>query len=825
MSGIFAVSMTAMSQKNLTLHYDKPATYFEETLVIGNGNIGASIYGGVDEERLSLNDITLWTGEPDTRVYSPDAYKTIPEIRKALFAEDYHRADSLQKDIQGHYSENYQPLGTLTFHSLTPTLASGYSRQLDITKAVAQVEYNGFSREFFASAPDSVIVIRLKATGNNRINTRFGYHCQLPHLTSAEKGELITDGYAAFTSLPGYTDIGDRFQYDSHRGIHFRTIVRIVNKDGEVRKVNDDELQLTDCSEAVILISNVTSFNGAGNDPVKQGRDYRTDVRNRIDKAAQREYDELMARHVEDYSTLFNRFSIDLGTTDKATAALPTDKQLLNYSPDVLEKAGNTSAFNPDLEELYMQYGRYLLISSSRTPNVPANLQGLWNERILPPWSSNYTSNINVEENYWPSGPANLSEMQQSLIGFIKQLPRTGRQSAQSYYGVSEGWNLGQNTDIWAMTCPVGMHEGDPVWACWTMGGAWMSTHLWEHYAYTMDKAYLADVFPTLKGAADFCMNWLIEHDGHLMTAPGTSPENVYLINDYGKDTKNIGYRGSTLYGGFADIAMVKECLIDTRNAINELKKAKSPIVTKDMDSYIKRIDDTLARLTPYRIGKKGNLQEWYYDWDDHEPTHRHQSHLFGLYPGHHLSVEKTPELVKAAQRTLELKGDMTTGWSSGWRVNLQARMRDGEAAYRIYRTLLSFVTPDDYNGPDRRKGGGTYPNMLDAHAPFQIDGNFGGCAGVVEMIAQSNYTPEEGASVILLPALPSAWKAQGSVKGIGLRGGFEMDLSWRNGKVTSLTVHSKRADSATLSISGGGITKKVKVTPKGVKVKITPMA
>lgn len=266
---------------------------------------------------------------------------------------------------------------------------------------------------------------------------------------------------------------------------------------------------------------------------------------------------------------------------------------------------------------------------------------------------------------------------------------------------------------------------------------------------------------------------------------------------------------------------MVKECLIDTRNAIIELKKAKSPAVTKDMDSYIKKIDDTLARLTPYRIGKKGNLQEWYYDWDDHEPTHRHQSHLFGLYPGHHLSVEKTPELVKAAQRTLELKGDRTTGWSSGWRVNLQARMRDGEAAYRIYRTLLSFVTPDNYNGPDRRKGGGTYPNMLDAHAPFQIDGNFGGCAGVVEMIAQSRYTPEEGASVILLPALPSAWKAQGSVKGIGLRGGFEMDLSWRNGKVTSLSVRSKRTDNAMLNISGGGITKKVKVTPKGVKLKV----
>lgn len=819
MLACMAATFTLASAQNaLKLNYDKPATFFEETLVIGNGNIGAAIYGGVDEERISLNDVTLWTGEPEKQVYSPDAFRSIPKIREALFAENYAEADRLQKDVQGHYTDNYQPLGMLTMKMTGMAQAKDYHRSLDIANAVAAIKYGNFSRQYFASAPDSVIVIRLKAEGNDRINTRLGYHCQLPHTTTAKDTEIIVDGYAAYSSMPGYTSPeGGHFKYDSSRGIHFRTIVHVLNTDGTLQTVNGDELQLTDCTEAVLIISNVTSFNGADKDPVKEGRDYITDVRNRIKNALDCTYNELLARHINDYHALFNRFSIDLGTTDAATSQLPTDVQLLRYSPDIV---GNGKAFNPDLEELYMQYGRYLLISCSRTPEVPANLQGLWNEYLLPPWSSNFTSNINVEENYWPAGPANLIELQNSLIGFIQKLPTTtGNATARAYYGVDKGWCLGQNTDIWATTNPVGMHEGDPVWACWNMGGAWLSTHLWEHYTYTMDKAYLAGVMPVLRGAAEFCLNWLIElpksagGDGNtLITAPCTSPENVYKINANGPAAAKVGQTGATLYGGFADIAMIKECLIDTRNALTELGKTKQGISADDR-KLIADIDATLPRLAPYRVGSKGNLQEWFYDWDDNEPTHRHQSHLFGLYPGHHLTVEKTPELVKAAQRTLELKGEKTTGWSSGWRVNLQARMRDGEAAYRIYRNLLSYVSPDNYRGPDRRHGGGTYPNLLDAHAPFQIDGNFGGSAGVIEMLAQSSYQPSEGASVILLPALPEAWRAQGSVRGIGLRGGFEMDMSWRNGKVTSLTIHSKRADSASITVTAPGMkTKTVKI-------------
>lgn len=796
-----ALAMTALAQTPLMLRYDRPADFFEETLVIGNGTIGAAIYGGVGEERISLNDITLWTGEPDKDVFSPDAYRSIPAIREALFAGDYRKADDLQHAVQGHYTNNYQPLGTLTFSATDATSATSYSRTLDIARAVADVSTAGLERQYFASAPDSIIVIRLKAKGGNKINQRFRYHCQLPHSTKAADNELITEGYVAYGSMPGYTDGAESgFLYDSNQGIHFRTIVRVVNADGEVTTVNGDELQLSDCSEAVIMIANATSFNGADKDPVREGRDYRSDARRIMDKAAAKAYADLMARHQADYTSLFNRFSIDLGTTDASLAKLTTDAQLKSYT--------DNGDRNPDFEELYMQYGRYLLISCSRTDRVPANLQGLWNEKILPPWSCNYTSNINVEENYWPSEPGNLGEMQQSLIGFIRQLPVTGSATASAYYGVNHGWCLGHNTDIWAMTNPVGMRTGDPVWANWNMGGAWISTHLWEHYAFTLDKDYLRSVYPVLKGAADFCLDWLVEYDGHLLTAPSTSPENVYLINDKSNgQTKQEGYKGATLFGGFADVAMIRECLLDTRYAAQELGMSKS---------YIDSLDNVLAKLLPYRIGHRGNLQEWYYDWDDKEPGHRHQSHLFGLYPGHHITVEKTPELVAAARRTLELKGRKTTGWSSGWRVNLWARMHDGEEAYAIYRMLLTYISPDGYKGPDRRKGGGTYPNLLDAHSPFQIDGNFGGCAGVMEMLVQSEYTPDKGARAILLPALPSAWRDHGSVRGICLRGGFEMDMEWRNGKVTAITLRYKGTGKGSIRLSASGINKNFSSLKKG---------
>ncbi|MCQ2213741.1 MAG: glycoside hydrolase family 95 protein [Bacteroidaceae bacterium] len=790
-----ACALAANAQKELKLHYDTPATYFEETLVIGNGNLGAIVYGGVGEEKISLNDITLWTGEPDLKVYNPDGYKAIPDIRKALSQENYRLADQLQRKDQGHYSENYQPLGQLVMTDVGTNGAStnGYQRSLDISEAVARVQYAvgnaAYQREYFASAPDSVIIIKLKADKGGKINRRFGYRCQLMHMTAAKDKEMTIDGYAAWSSKPGYA--GGGFQYDSNRGVHFRTIIHVENKDGELALINDNELLLTDCTEATIFISNVTSFNGLDKDPVKEGKDYRTLVRNRIDNAVKQTYDDLMERHRTDYKSLFDRFSINLGTTAADILAKTTERQLRDYT--------ERDERNPELEALYMQYGRYLLISCSRTDMVPANLQGLWNEQILPPWSCNYTSNINLEENYWPSEIANLGELHKPLLDFVEKLPVTGQMTAKAYYGVQDGWCLAHNTDFWGMTCPVGEGGGDPNWANWNMGGAWVSTHIWEHYMFSMDKDYLRRAYPTLKGAADFCMGWMIPLStiapdaasnpyinpnlklgaiDYLVTAPCTSPENTYMTPD--------GYDGRTIYGGSADLAMIRECLMDARQAT---------IVLGGDKAYIQKIDDTLARILPYQIGKDGSLQEWFYDWKDTDPQHRHQSHLFGLFPGHGITVSETPELAQACKRALEIKGDKTTGWSTGWRVNLQARLREPEAAYHIYRKLLNYISPDKYKGPDKRKGGGTYPNLLDAHSPFQIDGNFGGTAGVIEMLVQSDLKIDKNgrptATLTLLPALPEAWKAEGSIKGVRCRGGYEVSLSWKNGKVTSYALKS----------------------------------
>ena len=768
---------------NMKLHYDRPAEYFEEALVIGNGTMGATLYGGVKKDKISFNDITLWTGEPESENSSPDAFNVIPEIRALLDNEDYEGADKAQYKVQGHYSENYQPLGTLTIEYLDDTAGiSDYHRWLDIGNATARTQYlkDGelFTSDYFASAPDSVIVIRLKSENKEGIHALLSFDSPLPHSSQVADNEISVEGYAAYHSFPVYYKAEDKHRYDPERGIHFKTLVRVLSVDGRVKnRYSDSRIEIDGSTEVLILIANVTSFNGFDKDPVKEGRNYRSHVEKRMKCAVGKTYNALREAHIRDYKYYFDRVKLDLGDTDDDIAALPTDKQLLFYT--------DCKQQNPDLEELYFQFGRYLLISSSRTSGVPANLQGLWNESVLPPWSSNYTVNINLEENYWASGTTNLIEMQYPLIEFIANLSKTGRKTAKDYYGVERGWCLGHNSDIWAMTCPVGLNEGDPSWACWTMGGTWLSTHIWEHYLFTLDKGFLCKFYPVLKGAAEFCMDWLVEKDGKLVTSPGTSPENKYITPD--------GYVGATSYGNTSDLAMIRECLIDAAEASKVLGVDKS---------FRKRIKKTLSRLYPYQVGKDGNLQEWYYDWQDQDPYHRHQSHLFGLYPGHHLSVEETPELAAACARTLQIKGDETTGWSTGWRVNLLARLRDGEKAYHMYRRLLRYVSPDNYKGEDVRRGGGTYPNLLDAHSPFQIDGNFGGCSGVIEMLMQSSTN-----KIVLLPALPESW-ADGKVQGICARGGFVVDMEWKNREVVSLIVSSLKGGQTEICFNG--VSKKV---------------
>jgi len=791
-----------------TLHYNRPAEYFEEALVIGNGTMGGTIYGGTDTDRISLNDITLWTGEPcNMNIYSPEAYKTIPAIREALRKGDYKEADRLQRDVQGHFSQNYQPLGELQIEYLdTEGEVSNYRRVLDLSCATATTLYYRdkymYTTEYFATHPDSGIVIQITTENPKGIHARVALSCQLRnHIYVAGGNTLVNDGYVGYGSLPSYYDAKEKFAYDPNRGIHFRTKVLVragnVGTDGDVLavesakhvKADGDAIVVDGAQQVTLYIVNATSFNGYDKDPVKEGKPYQQIADGRLSHLSSKPYPILQSRHIKDYKDIYDRVKLSLGAS-KADER-PTDVVLREYLDEGI--------FNPDLEALYFQYGRYLLISCSRTSNVPANLQGLWNEHILPPWSCNYTSNINVEENYWAAETAAMPEMHLSLLTFLKELQGSGELTAKAYYGVDKGWCLAHNTDIWAMTCPVGLHTGDPSWANWNMGGAWVSTHIWEHYTFSLDKDFLREYYPVLKGAAEFCMNWLVtttsmgvEGEEYLITAPSTSPENIY-VNDE-------GYHGRTCYGGFADLAMIRECLTDARLAAMELG------VDKD---FIAEAEQTLAKLQPYKIGKKGNLQEWFYDWEDEDPHHRHQSHLFGVYPGHQI---KDSELLRSASKTLELKGDQTTGWSTGWRVNLYARLHDAQNAYHIYRKLLSYVSPDGYKGADARRGGGTYPNLLDAHSPFQIDGNFGGCAGVVEMLMQSDYTFMASKStqngwqphilLELLPALPANWK-EGSVSGIRARGGITVDMDWENSRVTSLTLTAQQACKVQLNMNG----------------------
>ena len=777
-----------------TLHYDKPATYFEEALVIGNGTMGGIVYGGTQTDCISLNDITLWTGEPcNMNIYSPEAHKTIPAIREALRQGDYQKADQLQREVQGHFSQNYQPLGQLTIEYLDTTEAvTGYRRWLDISNATAQTTYQRgayrYTTDYFASNPDSGMVVRITTNNPKGIRARFSLSCKLRHCRSTQDGNtLVTDGYAGYASLPSYYEAKEKFAYDANRGIHFRTKVLVKGKNV---RAEGESIVVDGAKEVTLFIVDATSFNGYDKDPVKEGKPYKALADTRLKHLASIPYPKLWHRHVKDYQSLYNRVKLSLGSgNDKR----PTDVQLREYIDE--------SYFNPELEALYFQYGRYLLISCSRTPNVPANLQGLWNESILPPWSCNYTSNINVEENYWAAETAGLPEMHQSLFTYMKELQGSGELTAKAYYGVDRGWCLAHNTDIWAMTCPVGLHTGDPMWANWNMGGAWLSTHIWEHYTFSLDKAFLREYYPVLKGAAEFCLGWLISTkemgvDGqeYLITAPATSPENSFVTPD--------GYHGRTCYGGSADLAMIRECLFDAVQAAEVLGIDQS---------FVVEANAALNRLQPYKIGKKGNLQEWFYDWEDEDPHHRHQSHLFGVYPGHRLDdgVNTKEAIHRAAAKTLELKGDRTTGWSTGWRVNLYARLHDAKNAYHIYRKLLSYVSPDGYRGPDARRGGGTYPNLLDAHSPFQIDGNFGGCAGVIEMLMQSEYQIPDWSSsrlpitsIELLPALPDNWK-DGEVSGLRARGGITVGMTWQDGKVKKVSLTAQQPCVVTLLMNG----------------------
>jgi alpha-L-fucosidase 2 len=765
----FVIYNLAPSQ-DLKLWYDRPAQFFEETLLLGNGTMGASVFGGVRSDKIYLNDATLWSGEPVSADTNTEVYKNIPAIREALKNNDYKLAGTLNKKIQGKYSESFAPLGTMLIDIPHHDTARNYVRELNLADAVSKVSYqvNGvtFTREYFISNPDKVMIVKLTSSKKGALTFQLRFESLLRYHRSTNGNVMKAKGYAPYHAEPSYR--GDRpnaILFDENRGIRFTSLFQIKNTGGKI-VTTDTTLGVKDANEAIIYITEATSFNGFDKNPATDGADDLAMATDKMSKAFSRSYQEIKNAHIADYQTYFNRVSLNLGATDVPN--LPTNDRLKRYAEGKDDK---------NLEVLYFQFGRYLLISSSRTRAVPANLQGVWNPYIRPPWSSNYTTNINAEENYWLAENTNLTEMHHSLLDFIANTSVTGRVTAKNFYGVG-GWAVGHNSDIWAMSNPVGEGKGDPSWASWNMGGAWLSTHLWEHYQFTRDEDFIRTKgYPIMKGAAQFCLEWLVEDDkGNLITSPSTSPENIFRTPE--------GFKGSTLYGGTADLAMIRECFEQTIAAAKVLKAE---------DEFTARLQQALVRLHPYQVGASGNLQEWYFDWKDSDPHHRHQSHLFGLFPGHHITPALTPELANACRRTLEIKGDETTGWSKGWIINLWARLLDGNHAYKMYRELLKYVDPDDYKGADKKTGGGTYPNLMDAHAPFQIDGNFGGAAAVVEMLLQS--TDKE---ISLLPAIPDAWP-DGSVKGICARGAFEISMNWENKTPKTVTITSKAGGATVL--------------------------
>ena len=779
--------MTAQSSH--VLWYNQPAEFFEESLVLGNGKMGATVFGGANSDKIYLNDATLWSGEPVNAKMNPEAYKNIPAIREALKNENYKLAEELNKKIQGKNSESFAPLGTLEINNSEKGKAVNYRRELDISNATSKVSYelNGvkFTREYFVSAPDQIMIIKLTSDHKGALNFDVNLKSLLKSNVEVRSNILVMKGSAPIHENDGYTVL-PKYLEAKERGTRFTTLVQIKKTDGKVTS-SRESLSLRDATEAIIYVAVATSFNGFDKNPSTEGVDDVSIALQNLNKAYAKSFDQLKESHTQDYQKFYNRVTLDLGKT--TAPDLPTEERLLRYADGKEDK---------NLEILYFNFGRYLLISSSRTLGVPANLQGIWNPHLNPPWSSNYTMNINLEENYWLAENTNLSEMHLPLLSFIKNLSVTGKVTAKTFYGVDKGWAAAHNSDIWAMTNPVGQFgKEDPMWACWPLAGAWLSTHIWEHYIFTQDKAYLKNEgYPIMKGSAEFLLVWMVtDKNGNLITSPSTSPENQYLTPD--------GFVGATMYGGTADLAMIRECFDKTIKA--------SKALNTDAD-FRAKLETALSKLYPYQIGKKGNLQEWYFDWEDKDPKHRHQSQLFGLFPGDHITPEKTPDLAAASKKTLEIKGDETTGWSKGWRINLWARLWDGNRAYKMFRELLRYVDPDGKKTEKPRRGGGTYPNLFDAHPPFQIDGNFGGAAAVAEMLVQSNEN-----EIRLLPALPDAWET-GSIKGICARGGFEIEMNWENKILKKVTVSSKTGGKTTL-ISGD---KKQNITlKKGEKLEV----